>query len=402
MKQICPAEFCTGCGACLNSCRHSAITMHKDVNGFVYPVIDSQRCVDCAACQACCPSLHEVDRNFPGCTMAVAATDRTVRSRSSSGGVATVAGNHVIARGGVVYGCAQYNAATIAHIRVSQSHELSRLQGSKYVQSDMGLTYQSVKEDLQRGIPVLFSGTPCQVAGLKCFLKREYAHLLTMDLVCHGVPNQEMLAHHVASVSGMEASSQYVLFRWKSPWRIVFGLRCCDCHTPDRIRYERLSSSDSYMSAFLHGLSFRESCYSCKYATQKRVGDLTIGDFWGLGSLKETSFTNKGDGVSLVLLNSSKGKAFWEEISSMFEVEERTLGEATRSNGNLVHPTPRPSQRERFLSVYRFHGLDAAIRAVYPWPVRVKRSFMESLKGNRAIVALYKRVRLTIHTLLRK
>lgn len=395
--EICPRALCTGCAACVNVCPKDAIRMQEDDCGYKYPLIDEAVCIDCGLCERTCPVLSPLDLCVPKKAYAVAAVDKGERQSSSSGGAASVLGRYVLEQGGTVYGCAQKNYNTIRHIRIDRVEDIVLLKGSKYVQSDILLVYRAVKEDLKAGKPVLFSGTPCQVAGLKRFLHKEYELLYTLDLICHGVPPQKMLRedieHHLSDTSDWESRNKIsVGFRWKAQFGIQFGIQI---ETNKSLKRFSLPS-DPYITAFWTGLSFRENCHQCPYAQSARLGDFTIGDFWGLGAYEKTHFKIR-EGVSLVLVNTLRGERLWNSVKGRFDTEERALEEAIAGNSNLRVPSARPPRKDLFLLTYKQRGLDAACRAAISRKQYLVMSLTESLKRVRPLLLCFKKMRLWIH-----
>ena len=185
---ICNKDNCTGCFACYNICPKNAIKMVEDNNGFIYPEIDKEKCVNCKLCEKICPSINKVQYYKKQKCYAMYSKDEKVRVKSTSGGIATTFSINVINSGGVVYGAAYDKNCAVKHIRVTDIDGLKKLQGSKYVHSYINDTYKRVKEDLKNNREVLFIGTPCQVAGLKKFLSRDYDKLILVEIICDGVP----------------------------------------------------------------------------------------------------------------------------------------------------------------------------------------------------------------------
>lgn len=365
MKKICDKEKCTGCGACYNLCSHSAIEMKEDACGFFYPTINQDLCVDCGLCTQRCPANNHPNLHYPiKCYATVLPNDEDLK-RSASGGASTAFMRYVIIGGGVAYGACGNNIFNVHHVRMDSIEDIERSRGSKYVQSCIGDTYKYVKQDLLNGKQVVFTGTPCQVAGLQSFLHKDYDNLVTVDLVCHGVPSQKMLNENISYYTGeKEGEGIKVAFRRKRKPRRDFAKL-----NPARIEYGWFLQNqpysiakrwyeDSYMFAFISCLSFRESCYSCRYATGCRISDITISDFWGIGS--DTPF-DKGKGVSACLINTEKGVSFFQEASCATNVMERTVVEAINGNGQLQHPSNRPSTQTMFRSLYPTIGLKKAV-----------------------------------------
>lgn len=186
-KEIVESKFCTGCAACVNSCPNDALIMWENEVGHLFPAVDTNKCIECGLCERICPSINEISGKLPNKTFASWAKDINEHNSSTSGGIAAVLSRHMIAKGGIVYGCVCNPGGLIFHQRIDKESELSKLKGSKYVQSEIGNAFRLVNEDLKRGKQVLFIGTPCQIAGLRNSVKKD-ENLVLVDLVCHGVP----------------------------------------------------------------------------------------------------------------------------------------------------------------------------------------------------------------------
>ncbi len=369
--------------------------MQEDECGFIYPVIDSTLCIECGLCEKICPALHPQPFNdIPKHTYATVCNDTEERRTSSSGGLSSLICRHIIKKGGVAYGCAQISYQDIRHIRVDSESDLYKLKGSKYVQSNIGYIYKDVKKDLQEGKYVAFSGTPCQIAGLKAFLRKDYEKLITLDLICHGVPSQKMLRDDIEYyLKDEDKTTVFVNFRWKATAGIQFGIQYgiqddkkCTIGESIKLPY------DPYMFAFMTGYSFRENCHTCPYSQAKRIGDITIGDFWRLGAYAPTKLQIK-HGVSLILTNSDKGLSLIDEIKPQLTTEERMLQEAVDGNANLSFPSPRPINKDRFLMTYKESGLKTACKDTIPRTRYYKMVIVEFIKRQEWFVKIFKNIR---------
>jgi coenzyme F420-reducing hydrogenase beta subunit len=363
-------DKCCGCAVCAAVCPKNAIVMKADEYGYIYPKVNLDLCVDCNLCDKVCPSLHDLETNTPKSVLATVSKDRIIHETSASGGFAAVLSEYVISENGVVYGCAEISCIEYRHIRVENYENLELLKGSKYVQSDAQSAYSQVQNDLKSGRIVLFTGTPCQVAGLYSFLRKPYDNLITLDLVCHGVPPVKMLKEQIESykeLKNIPLNKIHVDFRWKvrseSRNEIHFGLRSAvrseDGHV--KIIREENDIVNPYMRCFQTGVSLRESCLNCKYTKQERVSDFTAADFWGLGRQIPSKMHDKC-GVSLVLVNSSKAMSLFEKIGHKFDLEERTFEEAKIYNRCLSSPFEHTPQRDEFLKEYKQSGLIKAAK----------------------------------------
>lgn len=363
MEAICPKEKCTGCTACLNTCTHHAIKMVPDTCGFAYPQIDQTICVDCGLCAKICPVNYPLKFEAIKECYAVTVKDEDELLSCSSGGAATAFSRFVVKQGGVVYGCSGNNSRHVRHIRVDDLNDVDTLKGSKYVQSDLGDCFTQVKADLEHFPLVLFIGTPCQVAGLKNYLHKDYFNLITIDLVCHGVPSQKMLndnlSCYVSDDEPIDLAFRRKNLQMKQP-KIEFGL---GLNTKNgRLSVFKPYNKDYYMFGFLRCLTFRENCYVCPYAQNSRVADLTLCDFWGL---QPDAGFEMGKGVSGVLVNTGKGNEYFSQIKEKIIWKKRTVSEATRWNTQLNHPSERPEKYDSFIKLYSDGSFKGAIRKAY-------------------------------------
>ena len=364
MERICPIEYCTGCMACYNSCSHEAIIETEDVCGFKYPVIDKLKCIDCGLCKIVCPVNRPVERQRSLTIFAAYSRDKEDRMSSTSGGASSVFAQIMVQLGGVVYGCVQHSFNEIKHQRIDKEEDLWRIKGSKYVQSEIGDVFKSVKCDLISGKRVLFTGTPCQVAGLRSFLRKDYPELLTIDLVCHGVPSRKLLKDDIQNIIERNAFSTdcKVFFRKKGDniADLKFGVFLSSFGDEEiaKVLYSIEYPFDYYIAGFMCGLFYRTSCYTCTYANDLRCSDVTIGDYWGLGE----SDLDIGRGISAVLINSDKGKRFFELCKDKFEYEERDVEEAIRGNGQLQMPSVKNKNYDLFRQLYPRVGFKCAAK----------------------------------------
>ncbi len=362
-----PVDKCVGCGACEATCPINAIKiMPKGLLGR-YPVVDRSICLQCSACNRICP----VD-NFkllkPRKVYAAVSKNCKSLKRYASGGFASEVSKRFIYEGGVVYASIMATAFEARHIRISNETDVNLACGSKYVHSDLSSVFKPLKKDLIDGTKVLFIGTPCQVAAIKSYTLGKYNNLFCIDLICHGVPSQEMLAAYLKDElkkSDTDLSDATLLFRWKNAHKkehqIEFGTKIIEKHNC-RVVLNRKYPQSSYMAAFFAGISYRENCHNCKFASTNRVGDITIGDFWGL---KKTALETS-QGVSAVIVNSIKGEHLIESYTSNLLFEEHTLDEVTKHNANLNHPTRRDPYKSNFAESVQNEGFRTAVKKFVP------------------------------------
>lgn len=361
MIEICKKQECVGCGACLSACNRNAITMQPDSLGFLYPVIDQYKCVDCGLCAKSCFNNHKPVYNEPLQTCIGYASDINEQISSTSGGIASVLMKSILMNGGVVYGCSGENARDVKHIRIERSDEIVKLKGSKYVQSYMGSTYKTVVNDLKAEKTVLFIGTPCQVAGLKAYLRGKiYNNLFTVDFVCHGVPSQQLLNDAIdAELSGY--GDLRLVNRVKEDGKeSKYTLRLLK---DNQIVFDDTYPSKGYITGFLAGLYYRENCYQCKFSRRERVSDITLGDFWDRTN-KVLGFANKKNGLSMIMVNTISGKRLMSMSGSLIICKSWNYEDFIKRNGQLDHPIKKHPKRKQFEEIYSAYGFEEAIDIV--------------------------------------
>lgn len=346
---------CCGCGACRNICPNDAIYFENDEHGYIYPRIQKDKCVSCGLCNTVCPIKKDAVINTPIKAYAVALNDCSTLKKSASGGAFAGIAKYILDQNGVVYGAAYGENQYVHHICISSNNDLGKLQDSKYVQSDIEKTYKDVKEKLREGKLVLFSGTPCQIAGLKLFLRRDYDSLYTIDLICHGVPSFQLFHDGIYSYINDGEKILELSFRDKaSGWGTEGYI------LTDKRRYVFNELKSSYYYYFTDSSLNRDSCYGCKYSSDKRPGDFTIGDYWHIGTAHpsfEKTIIEK-NGVSCVLINTKKGIDLFTEVKKYFSTIESTLDLVKERNGRLRedNSTTLPEKRKVLLNLYRTNG----------------------------------------------
>lgn len=358
MTEILERQKCTGCGACAVACPKKCITMQSDGDGFLYPVIESSLCVDCGICKSTCPVIakSEKDMNTPEAFAAVGA-DEKVRMNSSSGGVFSALAKEVLKDGGVVFGAAFNDDLEVVHTAVETVDELYKLRGSKYVQSKTGNCFALVSEFLEKGRRVLFSGTPCQVAGLKNYLKKDYPNLISLDFICHGVPSPDLWKRYVGFCEKRTGSKvKTANFRDKSESWGSFSMRLA--FENGSVQCQNLHK-DFYLRAFLSDVALRESCYDCSFKTVGRVADITLADYWDVSKIHPEMFDNKG--TSLLLVHSKAGAGLLNAVSDGIEIKPTDLNRALKSNSAAVKSAARPKMRENFLADVKILRFNKAV-----------------------------------------
>ena len=347
--KLCAREDCTGCTACAAVCPVNAITMEADHEGFLRPVV-GESCILCRKCEATCPMLHlPVPGPAPAQAHAVWNSDEVERVQSSSGGFFSLLARHVLEQGDAVFGTVLDETMTARHVCARSEGELAPMRGSKYVQSDLGNSFRQVKELLDAGTPVLFSGVPCQVDGLKHYLGKHYDNLLTCDLVCHGVPSPAVFR---AWLDGLEAARNSkvtgVRFKdkshgWSHPWLTV--------SFADGSVYTEDFNRTGYGRGFGMQLFLRPACALCKYTSTSRPADFTLADYWGLDPKLELP-VERDKGVSMVLVNSARGQVVYDALAGQFGQTDRPLDEAVAGNPRLASPLKANPKRGAFFAAF--------------------------------------------------
>lgn len=353
---------CCGCGACVNACSKYAISMINDEFGFCFPAIDKSKCVGCGKCKLVCAYQNPLVGNKTIETYACATKDKNLLFSAASGGAFAQIAKCYLEDGGVVYGAALTNVDGLLtqHIRVSRVDGLTCLLGSKYVQSNMGEIYQSIKQDLFDGKHVMFSGTPCQVASVRKYLGKDYENLFLVDIICHGVPSQKFFSDFLQQLGKKHQGiiSEFS-FRNKSKGQGMTSAYKVKNKKGEK-DYICNGKVMSYFSLFLKSYIYRENCYSCLYAKPERIGDLTLGDFWGFHQEHPgVSILDNEKGISCVLVNTEKGKQLFEKYASHFDRTISSYEKVDSHNDQLHEPSRKPRNRDVVLSLYRDAGYEA-------------------------------------------
>jgi len=357
MITLCDINNCTQCFSCLSVCSKQCIEFHDKGEGFLEPSIDGNRCVECGLCEKSCHILHPLrEKSLPKFTFAGWNNNISIRKKSSSGGVFSILANNILCNGGIVYG-ATMEKLKVKHIRVDNTTDLAKLRGSKYLQSNMRGIYEQVKIDLKGDLDrkVLFVGTPCQVSGLYSYLRKPYRNLITADIICHGVPSQSLFDRYLEKIKINPENTKEVIFRYLKGWGMQMS----------RITLSGKSLLISprkafYLRAFLRGMMFSKACYNCKYAETKRVGDLTLADFWEIGTV--TSFEHDTrDGISMLLVNTTVGDDLVKKCKDITLVE-RSFKEALDGNPNLHTVSVQPAGCETYYDDLKCLSIDDFIK----------------------------------------
>lgn len=367
MPVLATKEYCTGCTACASVCPKGCITMVADEDGFLFPVVDTEKCVSCGLCEKVCPIITPLQKpgNEP-VAYAAYSRDEAMRLSSSSGGVFTELAKAVLKDGGAVFGAAYDARFEVVHICAENEADLARLRGAKYAQSALGDSFRDVKRRLEQGQKVLFSGTPCQVGGLKAFLRKDYENLLTVDFVCHSVPSpmawREYVKYRARQDNGGEMPCAINLRDKRTGWT---NYQYSNLFTyADGHAHAARSGESLYMKLFVGDYINRESCANCRFKGYSRVSDLTIGDFWGIWDIEPEMDDNKG--TSVVLVQTPRGKGLLDRIADQLILKAVTLEEASRQNHAIIRVASMNLLRADAMALVRDKDFNTAAQLLPP------------------------------------
>lgn len=367
---LCKTELCTGCAACANACPNRCIQMTADTEGFLRPVVDASQCVDCGACQRACPILHPVACDNKTVAYAAIHKDESIRMESTSGGVFSLLCQWIFDRGGIVFGAAYANDFSVEHRCVRSMDELTILRTAKYAQSRIGNSFQDVKQYLNDGKWVLFSGTPCQVGGLRAFLGKEYERLVLVDLVCHGVPSPAVWSQYIDYRSKIDASESAPIsinLRSKTTGWPSYSVQF---EYENGKHYSSLNFEDPYLRCFVGDLCLRPSCYNCYFKGISRSCDFTLGDYWGVWS--QLPEYNDGKGTSLLLIHSQKARSLWLQICNQVTYQQVELPNCLEENPSALRSALMPENRAEFMKRYLSEDFQLLINELKPVPKKNK------------------------------
>jgi coenzyme F420-reducing hydrogenase beta subunit len=381
----------------MNGCPSGAISAAKDEYRFSIPLVNRELCTRCGLCEKHCDCINPVKKNMPLKVFAGISMNPATLNISTSGGVFAECAAKILEQGGVVYGCAFLDNFTAAHIRIKHSDDIKRLQGSKYVQSNIGTIFRSLYDDLKNGKPVLFSGTPCQAATAR-HITGDHDYLFTVEIVCHGVPNQDFFNDYLAWESKKNAGNIVeFIFRDKSlKWRSGAGSMRFQSKN-GKIHRKKLNVSNSYYYCYyINNRSiYRDSCYQCPYAEPRRCADLTIGDYWGV-ELFHPEIDTKG-GVSAVLVNTAKGNALLEGTENAIRLYESKLEYVQKYNNNLSRPT-KPVHRD-VMQIWIKTGVSGIVQNLHiPMMLKLKET-MKNIIPN-SLVKCIRRIKFLVENVL--
>lgn len=382
MIHIIDKSKCCGCNACVQRCPKQCITMQEDEEGFLYPMVNQSVCIDCGLCEKICPILNPNESRQPLRVFAAKNRNEDQRLRSSSGGIFILLAEHIIKQGGVVFGARFDKNWEVEHAYAETLEELEPLMRSKYVQSRIGNTYKEAEQFLKQGRQVMFVGTPCQIAGLKKFLRKEYENLLAVDFICHGVPSPGVWRRYLKeiksersegagknSVLSSSLKSKSVItginfrekqlggYGWKKYGFVVYAM-LPDKGDKNTVLLSTTFGSNTYMKGFLSNLYLRPSCYKCPAKAGRSTSDLTIGDFWGIAKFKPEFDDDKG--VGAILVYTLKGELILNSMD--IEVLQMNYSEVTDCNPVIYSSVVIPLKRKLFWKFFfEMHNIESSI-----------------------------------------
>ena len=353
---------CCGCTACFNICPTKAITMQEDEEGFLYPVVDEEKCVNCNMCEKVCPVINpKVNSKLPK-AYATRIKDDDILETSTSGGFFTPLAEYVLKNNGIVVGVAFGEDYRVEHLKIDNSNKerIKDLRGSKYVQSYLGKTFQEVKKLLEENRLVLFTGTPCQLQGLNNYLAKDYENLITMDLICHGVPSPKLWDLYVKYQQNKYKSKiKEIHFRNKTygyhsgTMKLVFN---------NNKKYYGSARVDYMLKSFFTEISSRPSCYQCAFKNKRHVCDFTVFDCWHISDLVQ-GMKDDDKGYTNVFVNTEKGKDILEKIEKNIDTYEIDINKAISLDGPMVEKSAVPNQnRKMFYQTLNKEGIEKTIR----------------------------------------
>ncbi|WWU64276.1 Coenzyme F420 hydrogenase/dehydrogenase, beta subunit C-terminal domain [Clostridium baratii] len=384
MIEIIDKVQCSGCYACANICPKDCLKMVLDEEGFWYPKIEENKCINCNLCKKVCPIIKYDNKDkFIGSNLkkevyAAQNLNEEVRKNSSSGGIFSLLAESVIEKDGIVIGAVFNENLEVVHKIIQDKKEIEKLRGSKYVQSKIGNVYREIKNQLEKNKLVFFTGTPCQISGLKSYLNKEYNNLITQDIVCHGVPSPIVWGKYKKYISNKNKKSiKDIFFRSKNEgWR-RYSLKFV---FEGNKSVTKNIEEDLYLISFQNDINLRPSCYDCKFKGERRESDITLADFWGIENTNINLDDDKG--TSLVIINTEKGKnLFYDNIPAM-RLVKTDMSNGIKGNKSYHLSANRNSLREKFLLEINEQNFEKKVRKYcnYTYRIQLRKAIKKQAK----------------------
>ena len=376
MISIKDKKACCGCGACSQACPKHCIAMQTDEEGFLYPVVDESACVSCGLCEKVCTLINKKEEKIDTKTYVAYAKDDSKRLVSSSGGIFTLLAEKVLQEGGTVFGAAFDEKFGVHHVKAETANELENLKGSKYLQSRTEETFRMAKQLLEDGKQVLFTGTGCQIAGLKSYLGKDYVNLITADVLCHGVPSPKLWKKYLEHQEKLHSAAvQRTFFRLKKTGWKTYAL---SLEFTNDNAYVRIFKEDPYMQMFLKNICLRPSCYDCKYKAMKSQADITLGDCWGIEKYMPEMDDDKG--TSVLLVHTEKGQEYIDSIRKELIIKEAEVDKVSQQM-MFQSVSEHPRRARFFKELNEGKSIDDLLKLVSPtFSERIVRKVKRILK----------------------
>lgn len=377
MELFIDKDECCGCHACYNVCPVNAVSMEFDSEGFLYPHFNNDVCINCSMCKNVCPVINKPEMLELKQVYACKAKSKKERISSTSGGVFAVLAKSILSENGIICGAVFGDCQEVFHVVTNDVDDLRRIKGSKYVQSRINTVYKEIKKCLEENRQVLFSGTPCQIAGLKCYLGREYDNLLCVDLICHGVGSPLVWQKYVEEISNGRKIKN-IVFRNKHESGVIITDYCFE--NGDVI--SEVYGNDLYMKGYINNFFERPSCFDCRFKGINRCSDITLGDFWSAKEFYSEFYDTYG--ISAVIVHSKKGLQYFKKVSSELEIVKSDENKVSCWNECLVKSIQKNPYRELFFEKWNeisvLQLIDDLLKKAEKWS-KTNSTFVSKIKN---------------------
>ena len=345
MIKLTDKKECSGCHACYSACPKGCISMQENDEGYLYPNVNKNKCINCGICEKKCPILNNSKNNKLIATYGCYSKNNDIRKQSSSGGIFSLLASQVLNSGGIVFGAKYDSDFNVIHDYIENINELYKLRGSKYLQSIIGENFKIAKDFLEQGRLVLFSGTPCQIDGLNKFLGKEYKNLITVDIICHGVPSKKVWNSY-REYMNIKGDISSVNFRDKSMGWEEYSI---SIEYKNKFIFNQLAKDNLYMRGFVNDFYLRPSCYNCQSKGINRSSDITLGEL------------NDKKGTSIVLIQSKKGENLFNQIKQNIIFKQTEINDVIKYNKSIIEPAVKNEKRDKFFNYINKFKFNQAI-----------------------------------------